>query len=289
MLTWHYVTSAEYNAASAETKTANKLYFLSDTRQIYRGTELFTEACTLVESWPTTPAVGRLYILSSTLEGKIYNGAAWQTVIQPVQAAVDAADTAKPVSGKAVADYVAQELTNVTAEADQAFVGATYDKASQTITFVRNSGEDSVAVEIDDLPVDLMYDEATGLLQLKDADGAAIGAGINLDLERFVKSGSYDPETKKITLVFNDDAKVEIDATALVDIYTGDATATASVSVSADNKITADVKVSAEAKNILVAKADGLYVAETDLSTYATDAEVEAIRATLQGDRKSVV
>lgn len=288
MLTWHYVSSAEYNAAEAATKTADKLYFLSDTKQIYRGTDLFTEACTVVESWPTTPAVGRLYVLSSTLEGKIYNGSAWVTVIQPVQAAVDVADTTKPVSGKAVADYVAAELQGVSADADNAFVGASYDKASQSITFTRNSGEDAVVVEIDDLPVDLVYDQGTGLLQLKDADGAAIGAGINLDLERFVKSGSYDPATKKITLVFNDDAEVEIDATALVDIYTGEETGTVAVSVSADNKISATAKVSAEAKNILVAKDDGLYVPETDLSAYATTQAVEAIRSTLQGNIDTV-
>ena len=286
MLTWHYVTSAEYNAASAETKTANKLYFLSDTRQIYRGTELFTEACTLVESWPATPAVGRLYILSSNLEGRIYNGSAWQTVIQPVQAAVDAADTAKPVSGKAVADYVAAELQGVTAEANAAYVDVAYG-AGQKLTFTTNAG-DTKEVEITDLPVDLVYNSDTGLLQLKDNDGAAIGTGINLDLERFVQSGSYDPETGKITLVFNDDQSVEIDASALIDVYTGEETNTAAVTVSADNKISAAVKVSAEAGNTLVAKDDGLFVAPTDLSAYATDDEVETIRATLQGNIDTV-
>ena len=286
MLTWHYVTSTEYNAASADVKTADKLYFLSDTRQIYRGTELFTEACTLVESWPATPAVGRLYVLSSTLEGRIYNGSAWQTVIQPVQAAIDAADTAKPVSGKAVADYVAAELQGVTAEANAAYVDVAYG-AGQKLTFTTNAGE-TKEVEITDLPVDLVYNSETGLLQLKDNDGAAIGVGINLDLERFVQSGSYDPESGKITLVFNDEQSVEIDASALIDVYTGDETSTASVSVSADNKITATVKVSAEAGNTVVAKEDGLFVAPTDLSAYATDDEVEAIRAALQGNIDTV-
>ena len=288
MLTWHYVTSTEYNAASADVKTADKLYFLSDTHQIYRGTELFTEACTLVESLPATPAVGRLYVLSSTLEGKIYNGTAWQTVIQPVQAAVDVADTAKPVSGKAVADYVSGAIADVTAGANNAFAAVSYDDATHVLTFTSTDGQTTKTVDIGDMPIDLAYDSASGLLTLKDETGAQIGTGINLDLERFVKSGSYDPETQKITLVFNDEQSIEIDASALVDVYTGDATATASVAVSADNKITATVKVSAEADNILSAKGDGLYVAPTDLSAYATDAEVEAIRATLQGNIDTV-
>ena len=288
MLTWHYVTSTEYNAAAAEVKTADKLYFLSDTKQIYRGTELFTEACTLVDALPATPAVGRLYVLSSTLEGKIYNGSAWQTVIQPVQAAVDTADTSKPVSGKAVADYVSGAIADVTAGANNAFAAVSYDDATHVLTFTSTDGKTTKTVDIGDMPIDLGYDKASGLLILKDETGAQIGEGVNLDLERFVQSGSYDPETQKITLVFNDEQSIEIDASALVDIYTGEATSTASVSVSADNKITAAVKVSAEEKNILVAKEDGLYVPETDLSAYATDDEVEAIRATLQGNIDSV-
>lgn len=282
MLTWHYVTSTEYNAASTETKTADKLYFLSDTKQIYRGTELFTEACSLVAEYPATPAVGRLYILSTTLEGKIYNGTAWQTVIQPVQATVDANDTAKPVSGKAVADYVTDAIADVTGDASGAVKNAAYG-AGQKLTFTKND-ETTFEVEITDLPVDLVYDSDSGLLQLKDNDGNAVGTGINLDLERFVKSGSYDPNTKKITLVFNDEADpVEIDASALVDVYTGAESTSATVTVGTDNTIKAEVKLATKSDNALSVDADGgLYVAPTNLDAYATTAAVNEIKAALE-------
>lgn len=269
MLTWHYITSEVYKAAGPEQKTSDKLFYLSDTRQIYRGTDLFTEACRLYDTTePATPAVGVLYIEQNTLEGKIYNGSAWQTVIQPIQATVDAGNTNKPVSGKAVADYVTSAISEAASNASEALNGASYDAGTNTITFTRNSGEDPVSVEITDLPCDLKYDRKTGLLQLADKNAAAMGTGINLDLERFVKSGEYDPETKRITLYFDDEKtdKVEIDAAALVDIYTGGTTATATVSVSAGNQITANVKVSGTAGNQLTTDGQGLYVAAPDLS-----------------------
>ena len=269
MLSWHYVTSEQYNAAEAEDKTSDKLFFLSDTKEIYRGTERFTQACELYTTTPpTTPAVGRLYIESTTLEGRIYNGSDWQTVIRPVVATLTTSDTQSPVSGKAVADYVATQLSGVSTNVNNALNGASYAKANSTLTFTRNSGENPVTVKIDNMPVDLLYNDETGLLQLKDDTGAAIGAGINLDLERFVKSGEYDPDSKQITLYFDDEKQdsVTIDATALVDIYTGAATSTATTTVSPTNQISVAVKVSETAGNQLTTDGSGLYVAAPDLS-----------------------
>lgn len=283
MLTWHYITSEVYNAAGPEQKTSDKLFYLSDTRQIYRGTDLFTEACRLYDTTePATPAVGVLYIEQNTLEGKIYNGAAWQTVIQPIQTTVDAGNTNKPVSGKAVADYVTSAIAEAASDASEALNGASYDAGTNTITFTRNSGEDPVAVKITDLPCDLKYNSDTGLLQLADEGGSAIGTGINLDLERFVKSGEYDPETKVITLYFNDEKtdKVEIDAAALVDIYTGGTTGTATVAVSGGNEITVNVKVSGTAGNQLTTDDQGLFVAAPDLSG-KMDKDTDAVQDNL--------
>lgn len=267
MLNWYFVTQAQYDAA-AGSRSSENLYFTSDTKQIYRGDDLFTESVSLYTVLPTKPAVGMLYVDSATLEGKVYSGSEWKTVIKPVADTVTT-DGANPVSGAAVAAYVTEALKTAAAEAQAAFKDVSYAKATNKLTFTKNDGT-TKEVEIDNLPVDLVYDKSgsVGLLQLKDKAGTAIGTGINLDLERFVKSGEYDAETKKITLYFDDEKtdKVEIDASALVDIYTGAATSTASTTVSADNKISVAVKVSAEEGNTVVAKEDGLYVAPTDLS-----------------------
>lgn len=283
MLNWYYVTKAQYKAAA--THSADNLYFLSDTKEIYRGDDLFTQSVVMYTGdLPTTPAVGQLYINETTLEGKTYTGTAWKTVIKAVSDTVTA-DGTNPVSGKAVAAYVTDALKTAAAEAQAAFKEVSYSKTTNKLTFTSNDGN-THEVEIDNLPVDLAFDksgtEGTGKLQLKDKAGNVIGTGVDLDLERFVKSGEYDADTKKITLYFDDKKtdKVEIDATALVDIYTGKATTTSTTTVSAGNEISVDVKISDKTGNILKSDANGLYVDAVDQSA-KMDKDADAVAGNL--------
>ena len=64
----------------------------------------------------------------------------------------------------------------------------------------------------------------------------------------------------------------------LVDVYTGEDTATVSTTV-ADGKIKANAKISAEANNVIEAKADGLYVAKPEdiTFTYASESDIDAL------------
>lgn len=326
MITWHYITSAAFKAADDAVKTSDKLFFLSDTKQIYRGTENFTESVILYTELPATPAVGKLYIDSSTLEGKMYNGTTWTTVIQPVQASLTSTDTTRPVSGKAVADFVNQAIKDVTgsdglvASVDfKSLTKANDSDLYETLTLgctMADGTEKTTTIELGyDLKLTANEDGTTTKLNIVTDDGKTIGAGVDLDLERFVHSGEYDSKTKKIILYFNDAKtdKVEIPASALVDIYTGGSTNSVSVSVSADNVITADAKKSAVVGNTLEIKPDGLYVPATDISgkmdkdtdategnvavfdangnavdgaialdALATDAEVDGIKSALQ-------
>lgn len=283
MLNWYYVTQAQYKAAT--THSSDNLYFLSDTKEIYRGDDLFTQSVIMYTGeLPTAPAVGQLYINETTLEGKTYTGTAWKTVIKAVADTVTA-DGTNPVSGKAVAAYVTDALKAAAAEAQAAFKEVAYSKTTNKLTFTSNDGK-THEVEIDNLPVDLAFDKSgtdgTGLLQLKDKAGNVIGTGVNLDLERFVKSGEYNADTKKITLYFDDKKteKVEIDATALVDIYTGKATTTATTAVSAGNEISVDVKISDKTGNILKSDANGLYVDAVDQSA-KMDKDTDAVAENL--------
>lgn len=279
MITWHYITSAAFKAADDAVKTSDKLFFLSDTKQIYRGTENFTESVILYTELPTTPAVGKLYIDSTTLEGKMYNGTTWTTVIEPVQSTLTSTDTKKPVSGKAVADFVNQAIKDVTGSdglvkdvSFKSLAKASDDASYETLTLgytMADGTEKTTTIELGyDLKLTANEDGTTTKLNIVTDDGKTIGAGVDLDLERFVHSGEYDSKTKKIILYFNDAKtdKVEIPASALVDIYTGGSTNTVLVSVSEDNVITADAKKSAVVGNTLEIKPDGLYVPATDIS-----------------------
>ena len=103
MLEFHVVTSAVYGAGTPD---ADHLYFLSDTKEIYRGAVPFTESCVILNSndLPTAAAKGKIYIKSDG-SGHVYNGTSWTQVIKAVATTVTA-DGTDPVTGKAVTDYV---------------------------------------------------------------------------------------------------------------------------------------------------------------------------------------
>ena len=264
MLTWHYITRKAFDDAADATKTADKLYFISDTHEIYKGTQLFNESVTLVTEFPASGAAGRLYVDSTTLEGKIWNGTAWTPVIQPVQSTLTASDTAKPVSGKAVADYVTGEIAKVTGSKDLV-TGVAYveDGNKLTVTMADATTKD---VPLTGTAVDLTYDSTTGELKVKNASGTALGTGVKLDLERFVKEATYDNENKKIILSFNDESTpLEIEVGDLVDTYTAKNSTTVSLTVTG-NEFTAEAIVAATEGNILKKTDAGLFVAATDVS-----------------------
>lgn len=278
MITWHYITRTIFDAASVEEKTSNKLFFLSDTGEIYRGTQNFTESVILYTEEPTVKAVGKLYVNSNTLEGKVWNGSAWVTVIQPVQATMDSTNSNLPVSGKAVGDYVAEQIKSVTGSNGLVSkVGYTADTNALTVTMADGSSE---SVPMTNVAADLVYDKTTGLLQVKNAQGTTIGTGINLDLERFVSSAEYDAENKKIVLSFNDDGQpLEIEVGDLVDTYTGAVSETVNLTVTG-NQFTAEVIVASTEGNLLQKTANGLYVAPVDLSG-KMDKDTDAVQGNL--------
>lgn len=282
LLTWHYITSTVYNNASDTEKTDEKIFFLSDTGEIYRGKKLFTESVILYTEEPTVKAVGKLYVNSTTLEGKVWNGSAWTTVIKPVQATLSTTDTSNPVSGKAVADHVASEIAKINASGD-IVKNVTYTSATNTLVVAKADGTSS-NVPLTNVAADLVYDTATGKLQVKNASGTAIGTGVNLDLERFVQSASY--ADGKITLVFNDESDpIEIDVGDLIDTYTAGNTTSVALTLTG-NKFTADVIVAETAGNMLQSTDTGLYVAATDISgkvDKVSNATADAI-ATLTAD-----
>lgn len=274
MLTWHYVTRAAYDAAESSVKTSDKLFFLSDTKEIYRGTENFTESVILYSSEPAVKAVGKLYINSTTLEGKIWNGSAWTTVIQPVQSTVDAANTNKPVSGAAVTSYVATEIAKVTGSGDLVS-NVEYVADTKSLKVSMADGTDD-AIQLTGLAVDLDYDAVTGKIMIKDATGKTVGTGINIDLERFVSAATYDHDSRKITLSFNDSSDpLEIDIGDLVDTYTAKSGKGVSLTVTG-NEFTAEAIVSTAAGNMLSLTDAGLFVAATDISAKA-DRDTDAV------------
>ena len=274
MLNWYAITSTAYYAAEEDTLSAENLYFLTDTHEIYRGTVPFTDAVVLYTGEKPNPAARKkIYINTTTLQGDVYDGTSWTTIIKPISTTVAESDT-NPVTSGAVYDYVTEALSNL-ATSENTITGITWDNAGFNLQIQKGDGS-STNVQLTNVAVDLQYESATGKLQIKDATGAAVGTGVNLDLERFVKGGSYDPDTKTITLWFDDaddaetsEDKISIPVADLVDTYTAGDSQSVHMTVS-QNKFTAEVIVSTTGGNMLQSTANGLYVAATDLSNYQT-------------------
>lgn len=265
MIQWHIVDSATYRNG---TPIDGHMYFISDTREIYRGTDHFTESVILYNgTLPTAYAINKLYVDSTTLAGYVHNGTEWKSVIKPVEDTVDP-ESGNPVSGKAVAAYVAAEMAKISIEGE-IVSSLSWDSAEHLLNVTKIGGS-SETITFDGLGVSLSYVPATGALQLLDASGNQIGDPVNLPQEQFVTAGEYDAANKQIILYFDAEKtnSVTIDATGLVDVYTGEESGSVAVSVSADNKISATVKISAAEGNVIELKDDGIYVAAPDLSSY---------------------
>lgn len=253
-----YIAQSKFNALEA--KDNGTLYFIAETGELYRGSQSFTQASVMVTDFPAAPAKGILYFNTATLEGRVHDGDKWTTVIQAAATAVDESNTTAPVSGKAVADYI---KTNVT---DLDYVN--------TVEF-NEAGLKLVIDGTKDVPLKgllkadgVSYVDGTLTLPVANGDNIVL----NLPKENFVKSGHYDDATESIVLVLQQptedgqEQKVVIPVSKLVDISSVTGSSTLNLSMNGDKVISGSVKISAEGDNLISAKDDGIYVAPVDLS-----------------------
>ena len=266
MLSWHFVTRSQYDAAIAgDTITDEMLCFISDTGELYRGKKLFNESVVLCDSFPTTGiAMGKVYINTNNLEGKIWNGSSWVTVIHAVETSVNENNTTAPVTGSAVVEYVTSKIEEM---ASSSKIVTNVEYKADTNTLAVTTGDGNVQnLAMSNVAVELEYDASTGDLKLLNANGVALGTAINLDLERFVSGAEYDSNSKSIILSFNDESNnLTIPIGDLVDTYTSENSSTVKLTVTG-NKFKAEAVVSEDSGNMLQVKENGLYVAATDIS-----------------------
>lgn len=100
-------------------RNATSFYLCEDTRELYFGANLYTEAIrfyTTEEGKPTSPAQGVLYVNTDTGTGDVWNGTAWANVIKGYTTVIDenVDDSTVPTS-KAAKDYIDQKVEDVVA------------------------------------------------------------------------------------------------------------------------------------------------------------------------------
>lgn len=100
-------------------RNAASFYLCEDTRELYFGANLYTEAVrfyTNAEGKPATPAQGVLYVNTDTGAGDAWDGSAWKNVIKgyATEITVGADDTTVPTT-KAAKDYIDKKVEDVVA------------------------------------------------------------------------------------------------------------------------------------------------------------------------------
>ena len=269
-----YGTKQNYDALT--TKDVNTLYFLTDTLQLFKGSEEYTKTAKLVSSLPETGQVqGCIYVKLPDFSMYIYNGVEFVQINKTYTTSIPASPTDDDVpTTKAVATYVTNKIADVVGGVGTFVTDVSYVPATGILSVAK--GTDPVNTVLTGVVNNPTYDATTRTIQLPVFGGDTLTIALGKDA--FVESGSYDSEKETIELVLTSGDKVSIPVGSLIDIYTGIATSTATVTVSADNKISVNVKVSAVANNAIVIEEDGLYVSVPDAYTKAeVDAKVKAV------------
>lgn len=109
--------AAKFNAATAD---ADTLYFLTDTKQIFKGSTPFTPSIKVVTSDPgaSSADVNTIYVNSATGRVSFFNGTTVQTIVKAPLAAIGDGSTVEIASTKAVVDYVTAAIAGVNGNAD---------------------------------------------------------------------------------------------------------------------------------------------------------------------------
>lgn len=293
-----YCANSKYAALAA--KDANTVYFVEDTKKIYKGDVDVTEAIKVVEAFEETPGEdiveGKLYIHATTLETRIKNGDAWLVSMPGVISTEEdielEANAGKLATTGAVKAYIAKQIADITG--GTAFVkDVTWDEEDEVLKIDKGDITPG-SVQLTKVAHGVVYDKHN--LKLTIPVYGQDDVVVNIPKDNFIRSGRYEKDYDlgegttgpAIVLVVDDEdsdtdgttSEVVIPAASLIDIYTGVTSENIKVTVSEDNKITATVVIDPVAGNALVSGENGLLV---DVSAKADKLTADAATHVLVG------
>lgn len=170
---------------------ANKLYFLTDTQEIYRGNVLFTGSVVFYDAvLPDEGAMKKLYINRTTYDGYTWTGTDWVQIIHQYQIV---SEIDKDTPNGYIPNVGAIKRVQTTIITD-----LKYNDQAKGLVFIRNSKEEPV--KISGLISSGDYDYASSKIILKNLDGEEV-LSFRIPRDNYVIGGHYDPSTKNI--IFN--------------------------------------------------------------------------------------
>lgn len=267
LLNFMYGTQAGYDGL--ESYDDGTLYFTTDTLALYKGNKLYNGGVKAVAALPETPALGVLYILTTTWTGQIWTGTAWKVITKPFVETInkESASHVGVPTEKAVVDYVTNAIAGVTGGTGIFVTDIAYSTANNAIKVSKGEGV-STEIKIDGMVHNATYDTTKRKVSLPVVNGTTVEFTIPEDKDLVVKAGKYEATSEEIWLSIdptgaytNASNVIKIPVSDLIDEIVAGNTSTITMTYDKEtNTISGAVKVSATEGNALSAVADGLMV-----------------------------
>lgn len=267
LLNFMYGTQAGYDGL--ESYDDGTLYFTTDTLALYKGNKLYNGGVKAVAALPETPALGVLYILTTTWTGQIWTGTAWKVITKPFVETInkESASHVGVPTEKAVVDYVTNAIAGVTGGTGIFVTDIAYSTANNAIKVSKGEGV-STEIKIDGMVHNATYDITKRKVSLPVVNGTTVEFTIPEDKDLVVKAGKYEATSEEIWLSIdptgaytNASNVIKIPVSDIIDEIVAGNTSTITMTYDKEtNTISGAVKVSATEGNALSAVADGLMV-----------------------------
>lgn len=257
---WYFGKYSAYE--KLKTIDPQGIYYLYDTGNIMCRGKLFNSSTVIYEEGqrPIIGAIDRLYINAKTLEGFVFHNNNWVKILEAFDKAetidYDKASTMDRINGVAIDPIIHKFFTEMRV---RACTSIEWDEENHYLNY--RLGTIGHNVEITHLVSRFTFDPKTRIaICYDDQDNVVCETEL---MDSHVIGGSYDNERKAIILKMRDGSECRLKAQALLNIYKGINTTTATLQVKhyidGNNIIYCEINNSIKAKNTLQILEDGLY------------------------------
>ena len=167
----------------------NKLYFLADTEEIYRGDAPFTTGIIFYDDLPDEGAERKLYIDNNTFEGYTWSNDKWFKILEQykvVSEITDDADLDALINVEAIRKFIKVAISDIV-----------YNNDTHSLDYTQGGIPKKVVIE--GLLVDGDFDPITNKLIFKDVKGRTVFT-TKIPKDNFPVRGYYDADTRNIVL-----------------------------------------------------------------------------------------
>lgn len=244
---FRFVTTEQYEMLlKEELVTGNIIYAITDANVLLLGNKPYSINNKFVEEYPEHPSQGVIYFNTKTQGVKMYNGAEWVFIVPDIESSLTQETLDENLlTAKAIRDYIDPVIN------DQLIHDVTFNVDTNIFTVIQIDGQ-TRELALRNILSGITYNQGVFIFNKLGTDDVVI----TTPEENYLVEASFDGRV--ITMILKDGAKITVDLLDLIDIYLGNETSTAKVTIE-NQEIQIEAKLSLQEGNAIV-DLDGLYV-----------------------------